>query len=153
MSEIVMDLGGVYRRVKEVARAAVAGAPGTSYGLEDVMPEDAWMTVATSPLVSLVPVYATLSGCIEALNSRGVTAAEVERVRGAPPAEMAVSPEDMRTARSWLADALAADLDEEGCQGMVDREAIDREWVADAVRVTSLVVALVLTAGAAAADH
>lgn len=148
-----MDLGGVYRRVKEVTRAAVAGAPGTSFGLEDVMPEDAWMTIATSPLVSLVPVYATLSGCIEALSSRRVTAAEVEGVRGAPPAGMAVSPEDMRTARSWLADALAAGLDEEGCQGMVDREAIDREWVADAVRVTSLVVALVITAGAAAADH
>ncbi len=150
MSEVVVDMGGLYERAKEAARVAVVGSPGTSYGLEDVMPADAWLTVAASSYASLVPVHATLNGCIEGLRSRKATAAEVEQVDGPPPAGMAVTAEDLRVARSWLADTLAANIDEDGRQTMVDREAIDRGWVGNPERVTSLVLALVLVAGAAA---
>ena len=40
------------------------------------MPADAWLTVAASSYASLVPVHATLNGCIEGWRSRKATAAE-----------------------------------------------------------------------------
>lgn len=150
MSEMFVDMGELYERTKEVARAAVAGSPRTSYGLEDVMPEEGWLSVAASPFMSLVPVHATLNGCIDALRGRGVTATEVAQVDVPPPVGMAITVEDMRVARSWLADTLAANVDEDGRQQMVDREAIERDWTGNPTRVTSLVLALVIVAGAAA---
>ena len=44
---IVMDLGGVYERCKYLARQAVMESPGSSFALEDVMPESRW-TVGTA---------------------------------------------------------------------------------------------------------
>ncbi|MFD1847287.1 hypothetical protein [Arthrobacter flavus] len=55
----------------------------------------------------------------------------------------------MKTARSWLANTLASNVDEDGLQAMIDREAIDREWIGKPERITSLALALVLIAGAA----
>lgn len=150
MSDVFVDMGGLYERAKEAARAAVAASPGGSYGLEDVMPEEGWLTVTANEFMSLVPVHATLNGCIEALLARKVTAADVEAIDGPPPHGTAVTQEDMRVARSWLADTLAASVDEDGRQEMIDREAIDRQWTGNPGRVTSLVLALVVIAGAAA---
>lgn len=149
MSEVIVDLGGVYESSKRAAHEAVAGSPGSSFGLEDVMPEEAWLSVASSASASLIPLHGTLNGCIEALCGRKVSAAAIERVEGAPPAGMSVTAEDLRVARSWLADTLIAKVDEDGRQEMVDREAIDRGWVGNVERITSLVLALVLVAGAA----
>lgn len=150
MGKMYLDAGEIYDRAKQAAHVSVAGSPGTDYGLEDVMPEDAWMAITSSSFLSLIPLHATLNGCIEALTARTVSAAEVERVDGPPPQGMAVTAEDMKTARSWLADTLAANVDEDGRQVMIDREAIDREWSGNPERITSLVLALVLIAGAAA---
>ncbi len=83
------------------------------------------------------------------MRSRKSTAAEVEQVDGLPPAGVR-SPPRTCVARSWLADTLAANVDEDGHQTMVDREAIDRGWVGNPELVTSLVLALVMVAGAAA---
>ena len=68
MSDVLVDVTEIYERAKEAARAAVAGAPGCDYGLEDVMPEESWLivTASRSQFMSLVPVYATLDGCVEA---------------------------------------------------------------------------------------
>ena len=52
--------------------------------------------------------------------------------------------------RVQMADTLAASVDEDGRQEMIDREAIDRQWTGNPGRVTSLVLALVVIAGAAA---
>lgn len=150
MGKMYLDAGEIYDRAKEVARVSVAGAPETDYGLEDVMSEEAWMAVTSSSFLSLIPVHATLNGCIEALKARTVSAAEVERVVGPPPQGTAVTAEDMNTARSWLANTLAANVDEDGRQAMIDREAFDREWSSSPVRITSLVLALVVIAAAAA---
>ncbi|WP_443445495.1 hypothetical protein [Glutamicibacter ardleyensis] len=129
----------------------MAGSPDTDYGLEDAMPGEDWVAVTSSPLTSLIPLHATLNGCIEALNTRTVSAAEVERVDGPPPHGTAITPEDMKTARSWLANTLAANVDEDGRQSMIDREATVREWIGNPTRITSLVMALVIIAAAAAA--
>lgn len=150
MREMLLDMAAIYERAKEVARAAVAGSPGTSYGLEDVMTGETWLTVASSQFVSLVPVHATLNGCIDALRARSATATDVQQVDGPPPAGTDVTAEDIRVARFWLSDTLAGDIDEDGRQEMVEREAIDRAWTGNPIRVTSLVLALVMVAGAAA---
>lgn len=91
--KMYLDAGEIYDRAKEVAHVSVAGAPGTDYGLEDVMPEEAWMAITSSPFLSLIPLHATLNGCIEALTARTVSAAEVERVDGPTPSP----PTSMRT--------------------------------------------------------
>ncbi len=154
MTEDVIDVGGLYERAKEAARVAVAGSPGADYGLEDVLSVEQWHSVGSSDLISLIPVSATLNGCLEVLLERKVTAPDVERLDPLPPARTAITKEDIQAARSWLSDAIAADVDEEGRQAFIDREAGDRGWHGDPVRVTSLVLALVLIAGAAAApDH
>lgn len=150
MGKMYLDAGEIYDRAKQAAHVSVAGSPETDYGLEDVMPEEEWLAFTSSPFTSLIPLHATLNGCIEALNARTVSAAEVERVDGPPPHGTAVTAEDMNTARSWLANTLAANVDEDGRQAMIDREAIDRKWTGVPGRITSLVLALVLIAGAAA---
>jgi hypothetical protein len=109
------------------------------------MPEEVWLSV----LASLTPVHATLNGCVVALTERGAVAADVEAVTGAPQRGVAVIDEDLRVARSWLVDVLAVDVDEDGRQALVGREALERGWVGNPVRLSSLVFALVLVADAA----
>lgn len=150
MSNVFVDISSVYAQAREAARAAVAGSPATTYGLEDVMPSDSWMSVTASGFMSLIPLHATLHGCVEALRARNTTAAHVEAVAGEPPHGTAVTSDDVRVARSWLADSLAGDVDDDGQEQIIDREAQDRGWSGDATRVTSLVLALVMVAGAAA---
>ena len=145
-----IDIGDVYERAREAAKVTVAGSPGTTYGLEDVMSPSQWANVASSAFVSLIPVHGTLNGCVEALQDRKVSAADVEKVDGPPPEGTAVTQEDMRIARSWLADSLFANVDEDGRQAMVDRDAGDQDWRGDAGRLTSIVLALVVISGAAA---
>lgn len=149
MSTEYIDVGALYERAKELARAAVVD--GTSYGLEDVMPQERWLTVATSELISLIPVHATLNGVLDALRHQGVSGVAVERVAATPPHGTSITTEDMRVARSWLADSLAASVDEDGRQAMVDREATARQWTGEPERVTSLVLALVIIGVKAAA--
>lgn len=55
----------------------------------------------------------------------------------------------MRIARSWLADTLAYNVDEDGRQLMIDREVSNREWESDPARMTSLILALVAVAATA----
>lgn len=144
-----IDLGILYERAKATAQAAVSGSPDVSYGLTDVAPEDDWIAVGSSEFASTIPVHATLNGCVDALRDRSVTAADVQTVRTAPPQGTAVSVEDMRIARSWLADTLAYNIDEDGRQLMIDREVSNRDWESDPARVTSLVLALVAVAATA----
>jgi hypothetical protein len=115
------------------------------------MPEEVWLSVLASQFSSLIPVHATLNGCVVALTERGAVAADVEAVTGAPQRGVAVIDEDLRVARSWLVDVLAVDVDvdEDGRQALVGREAIERGWVGNPVRLSSLVFALVLVADAA----
>lgn len=150
MSDLFIDMGGLYESARTVAHAAVIGSPGASYGLEDVLPLEAWPVVAGSGTVSLVPVHGTFNGCVEGLLERQVDSAAVLNVDGLPPAGSAVTVEDMQIARAWLAEALAGDLDEDQRQNLIDTEAIAQGWPGDAVRITSLMLALVFTAGAAA---
>lgn len=109
------------------------------------MPLEVWASVTASPLSSLVPVVATLNGCVDALHARKVQASAIERIDMSPPSGTAVTVEDMRVARSWLADSLATGVDEYGRQAMVQRETSDRGWIGQP-RLTSLVLALVLIA-------
>lgn len=48
MGKVYLDAGEIYDRAKQVAHVSVAGSPGTDYGLEDVMTEDAWMAITGS---------------------------------------------------------------------------------------------------------
>ena len=154
MSDVLVDVTEIYERAKEAARAAVAGAPGCDYGLEDVMPEESWLivTASRSQFMSLVPVYATLDGCVEALLARKITATDVARVEVSPPQGTAVTADDIRITCSWLAHVLASDVgvDETDRQEMIDLEVSSRRWAGVPGRVTSLVLALVFVSAAAA---
>lgn len=146
----MFDLGVIYEQAKAASREAIArsGDDSASYGLEDVMPEEAWVSVGSSRFGSLIPVNATLSGCVEALRARGVSAADVGGVSANPPEGTAVTTDDVGTARDWLVKAFA--LDDDGCENMIFKAALARGWVGKPIQITSLVLALVVVAHTAA---
>lgn len=151
MSKEMIDLGYLYERAREAARSAVAASPGANYGLTDIMTESQWFSVGSSDMFSTIPVSATLNGCIEALRDREVSAGTVEQVDAVPPRGTSITRDDLVAARSWLADTLVADVDEDGREAIVARDATDRGWAGNPIQVTSHVLALVMVAGAAAA--
>lgn len=150
-NQVTFDLGGVYERCKENAKSAVAASPNSDFALDDVMPEEQWLAFLSSGM-GAIGVLGMLNGSFEALIDRETTAQHVRNAPSTPPSGTEVTKEDMQVARSWLADVLESGIDEAGRQALVDREVNDRGWVMDVTRLSSLMIALVVVAGAAV-DH
>lgn len=129
MSDLVLDLGGVYERAKKAAKQAVMGSPRTSYGLEDVMPEEQWAAVLSSGMASLLPVSGTLDGCVEAMHEREASAGDVESTQVVAPAGSSVTSEDISLARSWLVQGIG--VDERARQKIVAEDVVERDWMLD----------------------
>lgn len=148
---IVMDLGGVYERCKYLARQAVMESPRSSFGLEDVMPESRWLAFLSSGLGSLA-LQGMLSGCVEAMAARSTTALHVHDVAVEPSRGMSVGREDLKVARGLLVAGAAPGLDDAARQELVDAEIRERGWKLDASHLASVMIAVVIIAGAAV-DH
>lgn len=148
---IVMDLGGLYERCKYLAHQAVMESPRSSFGLEDVMPESRWLAVLSSGVGSLA-LQGMLNGCVEAMAARSTTALHVHDVALEPPRGTLVGREDIKVAKGLLVAGLAAGLDELARQELVAAEVEERGWALDVPHLSSLMIAVVIIAGAAV-DH
>jgi hypothetical protein len=123
----------------------VALGRGTTFCIFDIMNEDDWMrTVRTGggPLV----VGGAVSGALEGLRRRGVSPADVLSCPVVSPGAL-VTEEDMFAAAGWLATGLLQGPDLASEQDRVTSALQDAGWALDPERVTSLVVAIAVTAG------
>lgn len=139
------DVNALYEKSKSVAKAAVL-RPERGYGLEDVMDERSWDDALASPMISTVPLNATLSGCVEALREKRVPDTVIAAVSVQRPVGTLVTDEDLRIARAWLSDFVAVNVDDDGQENLVMAEALERGWVGNPERLSSLILALVLVA-------
>ena len=144
-----LDIGRVYEKTKAVVRAAVVGSPRTSFSLEDIGDEDMWVQMFSSPLFAHVPIHATLNGAVEALRERERSDAEVGAVVAGPIPGTLATTADTMLARQWLVTALRDRLSEDDRQNMVDSELSERGWATDVARLSSMIIAMAMIAGAA----
>ncbi len=146
----IIDPADLYERARTVAWAAVAGFPGTSYSLADIIDDDdVWQGIFGTAFLSVIPLQATLDGCAQALRSRSVTAEQVAAVPEPVPTETLVDDADMATARRWLADTLEEDLAGDRQQLMIVDHVLENGWETHSSRLSSLMLAVVETADAA----
>jgi len=149
----IINPADLYERARTVARAAVAGSPGTSYSLTDIIDDDdVWHAIFGTAFLSVIPLHATLDGCAQALKSRSVTAEQVAALRESGPAEPPARETDMVTARRWLADTLRQDLDRDRQQLMIVDHVLENGWETHPDRLSSLMMAVVETAETASSQ-
>lgn len=143
-----VDAGNVYHSAREAAQLAVTA--GENFGLTDVATEDQWASIIATG-AGVLAVAGSLHGVVDALRAYGATAADVlsqdGSTGGAPLDPFAVA-----LARGWLANTIGLDLDEEGAQGLVSAELVDRGWLMDTGAIAQLVLSVVLV-GAHAAER
>ena len=146
----IINPADLYERARTVARAAVAGSPGTSYSLTDIIDDDdVWHAIFGTAFLSVIPLHATLDGCAQALKSRSITAEQVAAVQEPVPTETLVRETDMATARRWLTDTLEEDLAGDRQQLMIVDHILENGWETHPDRLSSLMLAVVETADAA----
>jgi len=146
----IINPADLYERARTVARAAVAGSPGTSYSLTDIIDDDdVWHAIFGTAFLSVIPLHATLDGCAQALKSRSITSEQVSAVQEPVPTETLVRETDMATARRWLADTLDEDLAGDRQQLMIVDHILENGWETHPDRLSSLMLAVVETADAA----
>lgn len=118
---------------------------GTTFCISDIMSESAWAeTVACGdgPLV----IGGALSGALEGLRRHGIATADVLSCPVVSPGGL-VTEEDLSTAAGWLATGLFQDADSMLEQTLVTTTLQNAGWTRDPARVTSLVLAIAITAG------
>ena len=146
----IINPADLYERARTVARAAVAGSPGTSYSLTDIIDDDdVWHAIFGTAFLSVIPLHATLDGCAQALKSRSITSEQVSAVQEPVPTETLVRETDMATARRWLTDTLEEDLAGDRQQLMIVDHILENGWETHPDRLSSLMLAVVETADAA----
>lgn len=134
-----------------MARAAVTKAPAAPYSLADIIDDDAlWANIFHTAFLSVVPLHATLDGCAQTLKTHHVTANQVAATRDAPLSRTAAHDTDLATARQWLVTTLNEDLDHDQQQLMIVDFVIANGWQRHPARLSSLMLAVVETANAAA---
>jgi len=145
--EFYYDLGALYDKARDVLRAGVEGVPETTFGLEDIAPEDVWLS-ATQGIAGPIPVCGALVGALEGMRTRQVTVSMLGSTVIDPPRDTAVTAVEMAVARRWLTDGY--DLSDEALGQIVREDVVEHGWVGQPRELLSLVVAIAATAGAVA---
>ena len=142
----------LYERAEAVARIAVgAASPEPPYLLEDIIEDVALRdTVFSTAFLSIIPLHATLDGCVQVLKSRGVTAEQVGAAGGS--AVMLMNQTDVAMARQWLAAAVHSDLDREQLQLMIEDYVAANSYELHPTRLPSLMRSMVAISHAALAQ-
>ena len=115
------------------------------------MPESRWLAFLSSGMGSLA-IQGMLNGCVEAMAARSTTALHVHDVALEPPRGTLVEREDVKVAKGLLVAGVAPGLDEQARQELVAAEVEERGWALDVAHLSSLMIVVVIIAGAAV-DH
>lgn len=118
---------------------------GTTFCIFDLMTESEWAHTIANGDGALV-IGGALSGALEGLRRCGVTPADVLSCPVNPPGGV-VTETDMSVAAGWLATGLLQESDPLVEQHLVTAELQRAGWTHDPARVTSLVLAIAITAG------
>lgn len=136
-------------RLRDAARRhlalAVALGRGATFCIYDVMDEEHWYRAVVDgdgPLIT----GGALSGALEGLRRRGITPADVLSCPVVSPGGV-VTEEDLSTAAGWLATGLLQEADSMLEQTLITTTLQNAGWTRDPARVTSLVLAIAITAG------
>ena len=142
----------LYERAETVAHAAAVGrSKKDSYSLNDILnDEHLWQDIFRTAFLSVIPLHATLGGCVRALKNHDVTAEDVGDVGDvqdshATPLEQA----DRAMARQWLAAAVHSNLDRDQQQLMIVDYVVAQGWETHATRLPALMHAVVAMSRAA----
>lgn len=143
----------LYHRAHEEAQAAVTRSPEASYALAHIINDDArWKDIFATAFLSVIPLQATLDGCAQTLKTCNTAVTKIAAIQVPAPADTAVNDTDMATARHWLATTLQRDLDHDQRQLMIVDHLLANGWETDPTRLASLMLAIVATAHATAAQ-
>ncbi|MGO1384922.1 MAG: hypothetical protein ACTHWA_02815 [Arachnia sp.] len=143
----------LYTRSAAVARAAVTRSTTAEYAVADISDDaDFWKAVFGTAFLSVVPLHATLDGCVQALKEHDVTDTQVAATGASASGQAAVAENDRDIARGWLVQTLKDDLDSDGQQIMIVDRVVENGWETHSVRLSSLMRAVVETADAAMAQ-
>lgn len=130
------DAGNVYRAAREAAQFAVTAR--RAFRLIDVAPEDEWGSIVATGS-GVLAVTGSLRGVIDALRTRGATAADVlSQVDNA--ADPHLPPIFVAIARGWIANAIGLGLDEETTRRHVSAELASRGWLMHTGAIAQLVL-------------
>lgn len=119
-----------------------------SFGLQDIATIDVWSSVLSEGY-GTVFVGGALQGAMSGLRRLGALPFDVERC-SLDPRGGAVTKAEMALAREWIASGLRAGSSAEEQRAVVISALAARGWLSNAVKVTSLVLALYFTASQAA---
>ncbi len=139
----------LYERAETVARAAVVEESAkASYSLGDIRDDDGlWQEIFRTAFLSIIPLHATLGGCVQVLRSRGVTAEQVGAVGDST--EKSMTQADRAMARQWLAAAVHSDLDRDQQQLMIVDYVVAQGWETHSTHLPALMHSVVAVSRAA----
>ena len=135
---------------RQVLALTVTLGRGTTFSIYDIMTEAEWAEVIGAGDAEYV-VAGALTGALEGLRRHGVTAADVLSCPVVSPGGL-VTGQDMAIAGGWIADGVLQEQDLLAQQASVTGTLREHRWTTDPARVTSLVLAVAVTAGHAV-DH
>lgn len=118
---------------------------GTTFCISDIMSETEWAETVASGDGPLV-IGGALSGALEGLRRHGITPADILSCPVVSPGGV-VTEEDMTVAAGWLATGLLQEADSMLEQTLITTTLQNAGWTRDPARVTSLVLAIAITAG------
>lgn len=141
----------LYERAEIVAHAAVVRTSvENSYSLKDILDDDPlWQDIFSTAFLSVMPLHATLGGCVKAMRSNGITAEDLGDVPDSPGTLLEQA--DRAMARQWLAAAVHANLDRDQQQLMIVDYVVAQGWETHSTRLPALMHAVVAMSRAALA--
>jgi hypothetical protein len=144
MSDIVLDAGGIYEKAAEIAERALAlPSAEAGYSIGDIADEDTVGAALLNPVLSMLLIEGTLTGCLHALVRAPQAAATILTVSMLPPdgTEATVRVTDMEAARNLLAKSLAGPLDDSQRSALLRAE--HPAIIRDSARTSAVMLGLV----------
>ena len=143
----ILDLSELYPKLRDAAHAAVAS--GGDFGLTDIMDEEAWLITLTTGFGDVL-VLAVVEGAGTALQQMGRTSADLPAASMIDTQGLGSTAADLDLARGWLGSYLTGTAPEQ-VQGAISDVVDDRGWRVEPGRLSSLLLAVLLVGGVAAA--
>ncbi|MHB1008125.1 MAG: hypothetical protein ACYC1E_02555 [Propionibacteriaceae bacterium] len=134
------SINRVYETVRDAARRAVTDGPDAPFVLADILGKDEWREIAHS-WASVVPVVATLHGCVASLHQSGTTPHELTTMASSDGDDESRAYQAL--ASTWLAVGLENPTDEDAMEDLVTGDLENLGWTRDRASLAAVTEALV----------